>query len=88
MTFYGGIRQNGYPTTRKGYSMLNDEGYNKAIGQLRLQLNGVFKPFSFYGMDVYKLGAIDAVVDLALKFHRRLNGEDVPIILERDLPDD
>ena len=69
--------------------MLNDEGYNKAIGQLRLQLNGVLKPFSFYGMDVYKSGAIDAIIDLSLKLHKRLNGEDVPIVLDdRGMPDD
>jgi hypothetical protein len=30
-----------------------DETREKALGQFRLQLNGVFEPFIFYGQDVY-----------------------------------
>jgi len=54
----------------------------KAILQFRLQLNGVFRPFFQYGMDVYVPQAIDEIVKLSLALHKRLNGEDVPIVLE------
>ena len=51
----------------------------KAIGQFRLQLNGVFAPFHGYGHDVFIPEAQDAVVELALALHERLNGKDIPI---------
>ena len=51
---------------------------NKAIGQFRLQLNGVFAPFHGYGHDIFISEAIEEVVKLALILHRRLNGEDIP----------
>jgi len=56
------------------------EKEQKAIGQFRLQLNGVFKPFGLYGLDVMVPQAIDETVTLALKLHDRLNGLDVPIV--------
>ncbi len=51
----------------------------KAIGQFKLQLNGVLNTFAKYGMDVYVPQAIEEIVKLSLALHRRLNGEDVPI---------
>lgn len=52
----------------------------KAVGQFRLQLNGVFQPFNGYGMNIFIPEAIEAIIRLALQLHRRLNGEDVPIV--------
>ena len=51
----------------------------KAIGQFKLQLNGVFQPFHGYGHDVYIPESINQITELALRLHRRLNGEDIPI---------
>jgi len=55
------------------------ESDKKAIGQFKLQLNGVMGPFNSYGLGVYIPPAIEEAVKLALQLHRRLNGEDVPI---------
>ncbi len=57
-----------------------DEKRDKAIGQFRLALNGVFEPFTFYGQDVYIAQAQIEILKMALALHRRLNGEDIPII--------
>ena len=51
----------------------------KCIGQFKLQLNGTMQPFHFYGMDVHIPSAIEEITKLALKLHRRLNGEQIPI---------
>jgi len=51
----------------------------KAIGQFKLHLNGVFQPFHGYGHDVYIPESINQITKLALQLHRRLNGEDIPI---------
>ena len=52
----------------------------KAIGQFRLQLNGVFSPFRQYGLSPFADQASSEVVKLALRLHDRLNGKDVPIV--------
>ncbi len=63
----------------------------KAISQFRMQLHGVFAPFSKYGQAEMIPVAEQNIVTLALAFHRRLSGEDVPIIagiLEPDIEPD
>lgn len=57
---------------------MNNEA-QKAIGQFKLQLNGVLSPFNQYGLSVYISPAIKEIVDLALQLHKRLSGEDIPI---------
>jgi hypothetical protein len=57
-----------------------DDKRAHAIGQFRLQLNGVFEPFTFYGQDIYIHQAKIEVEKMALALHDRLNGKDVPII--------
>ena len=61
---------------------LSDEDYAKAVGQFRIQLNGVFEPFNIYGLDVYIPGAIKEVVRLAEDFGLRVRGQDKPISLK------
>jgi len=54
----------------------------KAIGQFKLQLNGVMRPFTGkvnHGLNIFVPQAIEEIVKLALILHRRLNGEDIPI---------
>jgi hypothetical protein len=60
--------------------IMPDEKRDQAIGQFRLQLNGVFAPFVFYGQEPYIDQAQKEVLKLALALHDRLNGKDVPII--------
>jgi len=60
-----------------------DEEYQKAIGQLRLQLNGVFQPFQAYGLNVFIPGAIEETIKLAEDFSLRVRGYDKPIDLDR-----
>jgi len=62
---------------------LPEDDYQKAVGQLRLQLNGVFQPFNQYGLEVFIPGAIHEVVKLAEDFSLRVRGYDKPIDLER-----
>lgn len=55
----------------------------KAIGQFRLQLNGVMEPFCgkvSYGQGVFVPQAIEEIVKLSLKLHERLNDKDIPIV--------
>ena len=51
----------------------------KAIGQLRLQLNGAMQPFHGYGHDVFIPQAVEEIISLSLKLHERLSGKDLPI---------
>lgn len=64
------------------YAKLPEDDYKKAIGQLRLQLNGVFEPFRMYGLQDYIPGATDECVRLAEDFGLRVRGVDKPINLE------
>lgn len=61
---------------------LSDEEYSKAVGQLRLQLNGVMSPFRQYGQDVFIPQAVDECVRLAEDFGLRVRGIAKPISLE------
>ena len=69
---------------------MTDQDFDKAVGQFRLQLNGVFAPFRMYGLDVYIPGAQEATLKLAMQLHHRLSGLDVPISIDADYggPDD
>ena len=62
---------------------LSDEEYQKAIGQFRLQLNGVFEPFNCYGLDVFIPGAMTEIIKLTEDFSLRVRGYDKPIDLNR-----
>jgi len=66
----------------EGIHWIAQEEYDKAIGQLRLQLNGVFEPFRMYGLDAYIPGAQGEVIRLAEDFSLRIRGVDKPISLE------
>ena len=61
---------------------VSEEEYGKALSQFRLQLNDVFKPFRFYGQHEFVDGAVEEIVELAVKLSMRLRKKDVPIILE------
>ena len=61
---------------------LPQEEYDKAVGQFRLQLNGIFEPFRKYGLAEFIPGAIKEIVELAEDFGLRVRGVDKPISLD------
>lgn len=61
------------------YPRIPQEEYDKAIGQFRLQLNGIMNCFRCYGLDQDVDGAIGEIVMLAEQFGMRVRGKDVPI---------
>ena len=72
--------------THKPDSWLPDEDYAKAVGQFRLQLNGVFEFVNegvHYGLKDHVPGAIDVIVKLAEDFTLRVRGVDKPISYDR-----
>lgn len=69
---------------------LPEEDYKKAIGQFRMQENGVFDflkvddkiPVRYrYGMGEFIPGAVDEIVRLSEDFCLRVRGKDKPIDL-------
>lgn len=61
---------------------LPDATYEKAVGQLRLNISGVFAPFGLYGLDVFIPNAVAEVVKLCEDFSLRCRGVDKPISLD------
>jgi hypothetical protein len=68
---------------KTGIHWLSDDSYAKAIGTFRLQVSGVFKPFTGYGMDVFVPEAVEEIVKLAEDFGLRVRGLDKMISLEK-----
>ncbi len=61
------------------YPKISQEQYAKAIGQFRLQLNGIMNNFRCYGLQDDVDGAMDEIVKLAELFSMRVRGKDIPI---------
>ena len=67
-----------------------EEQYNKALGQFRMQLNGIMNCFRCYGLqeDVDgkdgKGGAMAEIVKLAEQFAMRVRGKDIPILVRSE----
>lgn len=66
-----------------GIPYLPQPDYDRAVGQLRLQVGAVLAPFAMYGQDVLIPGAISEIIKLAEAFGLRVRGVDKPISLER-----
>ncbi len=62
---------------------LPDDEWDKAVGQLKLQLNSAFDDFHMYGMDVYIPNGIAKAAELAIDFSLRTRGLDHPIVLKK-----
>jgi len=63
------------------YVRIPEADYQKAKGQLRLQLNDTLKCFKIYGLDVLIPGAVEEIMELAELFGQRVRGKDTPIKL-------
>ncbi len=62
---------------------LRDEEYQKLIGQLNLQYTAVFRPFNYYGLDIFVPQAVRECVKLAEDFGLRVRGVDRVIDIDR-----
>ena len=58
--------------------------YDKAIGQFRLQLNGIMNCFRCYGLNADVDGATEEIVTLAVLLSMRLRGKDKPIMVRKE----
>ena len=65
------------------YQKISQHDYDKAKGQMKLQLNDVFSPFMLYGLNILIPGAIEEVMELAEQFGQRVRGKDIPIKLKK-----
>ena len=65
------------------YEKIPEDAYRKAVGQFRLALNDVFKPFNCYGLHIFIPGAIDEIIELTEKFGMRVRKKDIAISVER-----
>lgn len=55
-----------------------DIEFDKYLGQLRLAIGVVLKPLRLYGQDPYVDTAIPEIVSLAVQFHQKMSGLDIP----------
>jgi len=67
------------------YQKISQDDYEKAKGQLRLQLGEVLSVFMMYGLQEYIPGAIIEIVELCEQFGKRVRGADVPIVLKNKI---
>lgn len=61
---------------------LEEEEFDKIIGQYRLKLNGLLWPLRLYGQGAYVDSAIGQLVNLGLQLHFKLSGIDMPYVVE------
>ena len=54
---------------------LDDQSFQKAKGQLRLQVGEILSVFNMYGMGDYVSGAIEEILEVADDYSKRLRGE-------------
>ena len=58
-----------------------EESYKKAIGQFRMQLNGIMNCFRCYGLQEDVDGAMVEITKLAEQLAMRIRGKDIPIMV-------
>ena len=67
------------------YPKVSQENYDKALGQFRLQLNGVMNCFRCYGLEPDVDGACEEIIKLTEQFAMRVRGKDT-LIKVREVP--
>jgi len=58
--------------------------WEKAIGQLRLNLNTIMHPLRSYGQGYYVDAATEEIISLAVQLYEKLSGVDRPYHLNHD----
>ena len=61
---------------------LPEEEYERAVGQVRLQLNEIMRPLMLYGQAPYVYQAINEIIKITEDFGLRVRGIDHPIDIE------
>ena len=64
--------------------MDDEQEFDKALGQFRLQLNGIMNPLRLYGQGHYVETASEEIVSLAIQLHLKLYGVDIPYYVNYD----
>lgn len=63
---------------------LDEQSFQKAKGQLRLQVGEILSVFNIYGLDTLVPGAIEEILEVADDYSKRLRGEaDQPIRIKK-----
>ena len=58
--------------------MTEEEDWDKAVGQFKMNLNEVMRPLRLYGQGHYVDSATEEIVSLAIQLHLKLYGVDMP----------
>ncbi len=61
----------------------NEESLAKAKFHFESQLGELLYPLRRYGQEVYVEQVLPEITKIAVQFHRRLAGEDIPILADR-----
>lgn len=61
-----------------------EEEFDKAVGQFRLNLNGIMNPLRMYGQGHYVDTVKEEIVSLAIQLHLKLYGVDIPYQVNGD----
>ena len=61
---------------------LDNDSYDKALGQARLQLGEIMSVFNMYGHDIFIKGAVEECIKVCEDFGMRVRGKDHPIGLK------
>lgn len=64
--------------------MSEDETFDKAVGQFKLNINTVLNPLRLYGQGAYVDTATEEIVSLALQLHNKLSGVEEPFVLNHN----
>jgi len=63
---------------------LSQEEFDKATGQLRLQIAEILSVFNIYGLHDLIPGAVEEIIEVAFDFSKRVRGEkDQPIRVKK-----
>ena len=68
------------------YHWVEDEDWNKVVGQFRLRVTNTLSVFAVYGMNEYIPGAVEEIVDLAVIMSQKARGKDKPYLIKQRNP--
>jgi len=68
------------------YPKISQEGYDKAVGQFRMQVQTLLAhTYSMHGYQDYAASVAEVITRLTEQFGKRVRGKDTPIILPRHI---
>ena len=66
------------------YQRISQSDYDKALGQFRLQLNGIMCCFHCYGLTQDADAATEEIIKLAELFTMKVRGKDIPLVVRNE----